>query len=198
MKSGKFLVTYTGAIKLANGLDRLVNCAKLLMEKSDILFLIYGDGDFRLELEERCKRENITNVHFKGKVDKKYIPYILSKSSVNLLNYNTAVARLYRFGSSQNKLFDYLASGKPIISNTKINYDVIEKYHCGISKNLWDAEDYVAELLKIYEMSKEDYVRLCKNAREAAYDFDFSRHAVTLEEICRIITQSSTYEENKV
>lgn len=198
LKSGKFLVTYTGAIKLANGLDRLVNCAKLLMEKSDILFLIYGDGDFRLELEERCKRENITNVHFKGKVDKKYIPYILSKSSVNLLNYNTAVARLYRFGSSQNKLFDYLASGKPIISNTKINYDVIEKYHCGISKNLWDAEDYVAELLKIYEMSKEDYVRLCKNAREAAYDFDFSRHAVTLEEICRIITQSSTYEENKV
>lgn len=117
---------------------------------------------------------------------------------MNLLNYNTAVARLYRFGSSQNKLFDYLASGKPIISNTKINYDVIEKYHCGISKNLWDAEDYVAELLKIYEMSKEDYVRLCKNAREAAYDFDFSRHAVTLEEICRIITQSSTYEENKV
>ncbi len=197
LNSGKFLVTYTGAIKLANGLDKLVDCAKLLLEKNDILFLIYGDGDFRAELEERCKRENITNVRFKGKVDKKYIPYILSRSSLNLLNYNTAAtAGLYRFGSSQNKLFDYLASGKPVISNTKINYDVIEKYHCGVSKNLWTAEDYVTELLRIYEMPKEDYVCLCHNAREAAYDFDFSRHAAALEEICKRITQCSRQGEN--
>lgn len=186
LDSGKFIVMYTGAVKLANGLDKLVECAKKVQEYKDILFLVYGDGDYKAELIKKCKEEHINNVKFKGNVEKKYIPYILSKSSLNLLNYNTtaATAGLYRFGSSQNKIFDYFASGKPIISNTKINYDLIEKYKCGISKKLWDADEYVEELLKIYNLSEDEYRALCMNARNAAYDFDFATHAKTLEEIC--------------
>ena len=57
----------------------------------------------------KMKKENLKNVKFKGKVEKKYIPYILSKSNLNILNYKQADT--WKYGGSQNKQFEYLASG---------------------------------------------------------------------------------------
>ncbi len=79
----------------------------------------------------RVENENLDNVKMKGFVNKKYIPYILSKSSVNILNYSQTQYNWSR-GNSSNKLFEYMASGKPMISTVKMGYSIIEKYKCGI------------------------------------------------------------------
>ena len=34
-------------------------------------------------------------------------------------------------------------------------------------------EQYAEAVLKLYNLSKEDYERMCENARQAANDFDF-------------------------
>ena len=71
-----------------------------------------------------CKKETISNVIFKEKwVNPKYIPYILSKSNLNILNYIPNY--IWKYGAIQNKLFQYLASGKPILSNLKMGYCLI-------------------------------------------------------------------------
>ncbi len=179
-----FKVIYTGSLRLANGLEQLLGCAKELHEYEDIQFLVYGGGDLAGEIQKRINRDQLKNIHLKGRVEKKYIPYILSKGNVNMLNYNTAVAALYKYGSSQNKLFEYLASGRPIVSNTKTGYDIIMKYNCGISRNMWDDDKMYADALAcLYKMNAVEYEAMCQNARKAAYDFDFKNHTKKLIDV---------------
>ena len=81
-------------------------------------FLIFGDGAELPKLRERVKREHIDNVKLKGFVDRRYIPFILGRSSVNILNYSQSQYNWSR-GNSSNKLFEYMASGKPVISTVR-------------------------------------------------------------------------------
>lgn len=183
-----FKVIYTGSLRLANGLGQLLGCAKALSEYGDIQFLVYGGGDLVGELGETIRREGLTNVRMKGRVEKRCIPYVLSRGNVNVLNYNkdAAAASLYAYGSSQNKLFEYLASGRPILSNAVIGYDIVRKYRCGISENMADDAACADALLSLYEFFRNDpaaYRELCDNARKAAYDFDFKNHARTLLQV---------------
>ena len=168
-----FKVVYAGSIRKANGLDELVECAARLRAYSDIRFLVYGKGDDLETLRQRCKAEDLKNIVFKGAVAKDNIPYILSKSNINVLNYNADTVAVYRFGSSQNKLFEYFASGKPVLSNVAIAYSLIDRYGCGISENLPTGEKYAEAVLKLYHLPKEEYERMCANARQAATDYDF-------------------------
>src|SRR5690625_6806467 len=90
----------------------------------------------------------------KGFVDKQFIPNILSKSSVNILNYSQTKYNWSR-GNSSNKLFEYMASGKPIISTVKMGYSIIDKYRCGFELENSTPEELAATILKIKNISKE-------------------------------------------
>ena len=80
---------------------------------------------------------------------------------------------LYKYGLSLNKMFDYFASGKPIVSNIECGYDMLKEYDCGITVNGGDPNALAEGILKFYNMPKEEYDTYCKNALKAAEDFDF-------------------------
>lgn len=167
-----FNVVYTGMLRPVNNVGNLLDCAKLLNEDKEIQFLIYGDGSEWDLLQKRVKEENLTNVKMKGFAERKYIPYILSKSSVNILNYSQKQYNWSR-GNSSNKLFEYMASGKPVISTVKMGYDIIEKYQCGISLE-YDTPDNLAKaIISIKNMPVETYREFCHSARAGAVNFDF-------------------------
>lgn len=170
-----FNVTYTGTIRPVNNVGMILDCAKIIRDKgySNIQFLIYGEGSELPKLTERIEKENILNVRLKGFVAKKYIPFILSKSSVNILNYSQNQYNWSR-GNSSNKLFEYLASGKPVISTVKMGYSIIDKYNCGVELESCTAEALADEIIKFYNMPKQEYEELGANASVAASDFDFS------------------------
>lgn len=170
-----FKVIYTGSVRLANGLDQLVECALRLREYPRIRFLVYGTGSDLERLQERVRREGLENLVFKGYVEKRYIPYILSKSDLNILNYSPDAIKMYRFGSSQNKLFEYLASGKPVLSNVKISHSIIDRGHCGFSLEESGPEAFAEAVLRMYELPREEYRALCQNARREAEEYDFGR-----------------------
>lgn len=183
-----FKVIYMGSLRFANGLEELLGCAKELMGKKEIVFLIYGNGDMEDYIKQYISQNGLCNVRFKGKIEKKYVPYTLSKGDVLMLNYNSvAASAFYRYGSSQNKLFEYLASGKPIVSNNVIGHDIILKYNCGISRNMEDEHAYAEALLSVYNSSDEEYERMCKNSRKAAYDFDFKN---STKELIRVFSET--------
>lgn len=168
----KFNVVYVGAIRPVNNVGNILDSASLLKNEKDIQFLIYGDGNQREMLEKRVEDEGLTNVKVKGFVNKQFIPFILSKSSVNILNYSQTQYNWSR-GNSSNKLFEYMASGKPIISTVKMGYSIIEKYKCGIELENASGKDLANAILKIQGLPKEEYDRLSRNAKAGAEDFDF-------------------------
>lgn len=172
LESGKFNVVYVGAIRPVNNVGAILDVAKLLRDYTDISFLIYGDGNQKAILENRVRDESISNVKIKGYVNKKYIPYILSKSSVNLLNYSNTQYNWTR-GNSSNKLFEYMASGKPIISTVKMGYSLIKKYQCGVELESGSPEDLAQAILEIKNMPTEEYELLGENAKKGAEKFDF-------------------------
>ena len=131
LESECFNVTYVGSIRPVNNIGNILDAASLLKGNKDIQFLIYGDGNEKSMLEKRVEDEGLTNVKMKGYINKEFIPYILSKSSVNILNYSQTQYNWSR-GNSSNKLFEYMASAKPIVSTVKMGYSIIEKYNCGL------------------------------------------------------------------
>lgn len=168
-----FKIIYAGSIRKVNNLELIIDVAEYVKEKSvdKIKFLIYGDGNEREYLENKCKVRNITNVIFKGRVNKNQIPHIVSKADLNLLNYS--YHEIWKYGGSQNKNFEYLAAGKPILSTITMGYDIIEKYGAGISLKNQTIENIANNIIGISNMSEEEYEVMCNNARRAAQDYDF-------------------------
>lgn len=171
----KFNVTYAGTIRPVNNVGKLLDAAKIIKNRegySDIQFLIFGDGGQLEELKERANNERINTVRFKGYINRQYIPYVLSKSVVNILNYSQNQYNWSR-GNSSNKLFEYMASGKPIISTVHMGYSIINKYQCGIELDDDTAENLANAIIEFHDMDKDQYAEIGINGKNGARDFDF-------------------------
>lgn len=182
-----FKVVYAGSIRKANNLGLVIDAAEYVRKNSrkDIKFLIFGDGDEKEKLQKKCIDEKISNVIFKGKIEKRYIPNILSKSDLNILNYSNH--EIWKYGGSQNKNFEYLASGKPILSTISMAYDIIKRYNAGISLKSQTAESIGSAVISIAQMEKSKYEELAKNARKAAQDYDFK---ILTDKLIKIIEEA--------
>lgn len=174
LEDDRFRVMYCGSVRTANDIGTVVSCAKSLNEDGygdRIRFIIYGDGPDREVLEKRCRDENIPNVVFKGSVDKKYIPYALSRSSLNILNLKPA--KTQKYGNSSNKLFEYLAAGNPVIANIdEGKYPIITKYGCGRVVKAGSSEEYAKGVEYFANLSKEEMRAYKDRALETAKLFD--------------------------
>lgn len=148
----------------------IVKAAELIKEPK-IKFLLYGEGDDKSSLIEYCKEHGINNVVFKGQVEKKLIPYILSKCDLSILNYKKA--KTLKYGGSQNKLFEYLASGCPVLVTMDMNYNIVKDCNCGIALEEPDSKLIADAILKMYNMPLEERENMSKNAMEVAKEYDF-------------------------
>lgn len=178
-----YKIVYTGSLRKANEqIYALFDAIKLMQGEQfkNYRFFIYGRGDLEDSLKKICFENNYSNVKIKGFVDKKYIPYILSKCDLNILN--CVSHSILRYGGSQNKLFDYLASGNPIISGEDSKYSVVSLYNCGIAKDFKNSNELVSaiEELKRHPISS-------KHISEVAKKYDFKNLTDKLLKIINMI-----------
>lgn len=170
-----FNVVYAGTIRPVNNVGNLLDCAKIISGIGgceDVRFLIFGDGSELPMLKKRIADEKIENVKLKGFAERKYMPYILSKSSVNILNYSQKEYNWSR-GNSSNKLIEYMASKKPVISTVKMGYSIINRYNCGIELEECTPECLAKAVKAFHDMPANEYERFGTNAYEGSKDFDF-------------------------
>ena len=166
-----FKVIYTGSIRHVNNLGLLLDAAKRVTDPR-IKFLIWGDGDEKAALEQRVRDEGIGNVVFKGRVEKKYVPSIVSRADLNFAH--NEPSPLFRFGISFNKLFDYLAAGKPILSDFSCPYNPSVQNGAGIGIDEPSAENVAHGIETLAGLPQEELARMRANARRAAETaFDF-------------------------
>ena len=167
-----FNIVYAGSIRLSNSVNELIYVAERLQAKNlSIKLLIWGKGDYVEKLKSEIVDKNLTNIIYKGGVEKKYIPSILAQSDATLLHYRNSY--LLNYGVSFNKMFDYLASGKPVISTVQTNYDIIEKNGAGVVSASSEIEDIVDAIVRVSTLEKDEYSKYCENAIKLAAEYDF-------------------------
>lgn len=173
-----FKVVYLGSVRMVNNVKQLIDAAAILKDKKNIRFLIYGDGDDRPYLEEYCKINSINNVIFKDKwIPLKNVPYVLSRSSLNILNYKKDFGT---YGASSGKLFLYLASGKPICCNVEMNYCLLKKHLLGIAREFNDSQEYAEAILSLQEMDPKSRMSMHERLLSVVEDFDYKRLSAKL------------------
>lgn len=108
---------YAGAHGRANGLDLVLDAAAELRETHpEIRFWLVGDGILKKDLQADATRRGLTNVVFRDPVPKQDMPALLAAADVGL--HVLADVPLFRHGVSPNKLFDYMAAGLTVLTNT--------------------------------------------------------------------------------
>lgn len=172
LTSNKKNIIYLGSIRLVNNILQLVKAAEQLQDVEDVEFLIYGDGEDREALISYCNDRKLKNVKFKAKwTDPKYVPYILSHGYVNILNYvNSDFAK---YGISSSKMFQYMASGKPIVCNINLPNCPISANNIGIAHDMHSADEYAQAIREILNLPKHEYVKMCMRAQETAKSYDY-------------------------
>lgn len=109
---GRFLVTYAGAIGMANDLGVVLHAADRLRHRADVHFLIVGDGKERGNLEWLMHELELSNVTFAGSRPKSEMPRYLAASDACL----ATLKDIPMFRTTYpNKVFDYMAAARPIV-----------------------------------------------------------------------------------
>lgn len=165
-----FKVVYTGSIRRVNNLGLLLDAAKEVTDPR-VKFLVWGGGDELSALRQRVVDEGITNVVFKGRVEKRYVPSIVSRADLNFAHNDPSP--LFRFGISFNKLFDYLAAGKPVLCDFSCPYNPAIKNDAGSSVEQPSAKNIAEAVMRLTDKEIDTYRAMCLNARKAANEYDF-------------------------
>ena len=176
--SEKFVVNYTGTMGFFQGLDMVVEAARLLKDEQNILFVLVGDGVKKSELEMKSEKFGLTNILFIPTQPLKTYPLILDSSAVCLLTLHKNLTT----PTVPGKLMGLMAAGKPILASVPQNSDarkIIAQSNCGLCVSPENPAELAKAVLKLY-----NNIALRKtmgeDARQAAEQF-FSREAAVLK-----------------
>jgi colanic acid biosynthesis glycosyl transferase WcaI len=108
----KFVVSYIGTFGMAHALTNVIEAAKLLKDKSDIMFLLVGSGADKAKLIQLKQEYQLSNVIIEGLQPKALIPSYWSITDLALIHlrdhplFTTVIP---------SKMFEAFAMEKPVI-----------------------------------------------------------------------------------
>ena len=173
-KDKKFIAVFTGAHGFANGLDAVLDAAKILIQNDEenIEIQFIGDGALKPKLIKRAEVENIKNCKFKDPMPKDDLfIYIQREASVGLMILDDIPA--FYYGTSPNKFFDYISLGLPVLNNYPgWLAEMITDNNCGLAIKPGDPEAFSEALIKM-KNDRKSLARMGQNAKQlAASNFD--------------------------
>lgn len=113
----KKIVMYVGHLYGWKGLDTVLQAAKLLSDKNNILFVIVGgDEGEQKEFLTKMKEGGIENMLAFGNKPKKEIPKYLQSADILLLPNSAKSEESVKY-TSPIKMFEYMASGVSVIAS---------------------------------------------------------------------------------
>jgi glycosyltransferase involved in cell wall biosynthesis len=124
-----FTLMYFGAHGQANGLDCVLEAMDLLSKMPSMQHVrlrLIGDGPLKPSLMAQATQLNLKNVQFEDLVPKLQIPKLASEADAFVICVKD-LPKLYKYGISMNKLFDYFAASRPIImASAAVNNPVFD------------------------------------------------------------------------
>ncbi len=164
----EFKVLFTGSVIESNGLKYLIEAAELIRKRGyhDIHIFVYGNGAEKENLLKLTDSLALDSVSFPASVSKDMIPRVLLSADVLMdIDLNFAYSN---FGGSPNKIYDYLAAGKPIVYASDFVKKMLDGIGCGVYAIPGNPESIAAAILKVYKMSAAERGLLGARGREYA------------------------------
>lgn len=149
----KFVILYAGSHGLVPRLQTLLEAAKLLKDKEDILFTLVGEGDHKHRYMEYARRNDLSNCSFLSGQPRDRMPIFYKAADV--------CTHLIPRGDFwdcilPNKIFDYLGSGTPVIfSGCGDTAELITRACAGIVVEPENPEAFAEAVLDIYHNPKK-------------------------------------------
>ena len=159
----KFIVGYVGTIGISNALEYLLEAANKLKEYNHIHFVLVGKGGEKKKLQDYCDKYLLTNVTFIDPIPKIEVQGMLKKFDICYLGWRNE--KLYKYGISANKLFDYMYSEKPILHSYSGNVDLVQIAKCGISVEAENSEQIKEAIITFSKKSKDELAIMGANGK---------------------------------
>jgi len=149
----KFLITYAGILSPFQGIDDILDVAKMLKNHKEIIFYIVGDGMAKEHLMERKKKEKIDNLKILPLQPRKEYFNIVNSSDINIVSLD----RRMKAPCLPGKLQNLLALGKTIIANVPQENDIakiLKEVKCGLVITPGNPKEFKNAILKLKKDKK--------------------------------------------
>jgi glycosyltransferase involved in cell wall biosynthesis len=179
IKPGAFTVGFVGTLGRANVLETLIDAAKLV-EPDGVQVVVVGHGPERDQLMARGA--GASNLVFVGPIPKDDVAPALALFDACYVGYRRS--SLYRFGVSPNKLYDYMAAGRPVLFAADAANQPVREADCGRTVPPEDPHALAGAIRSLAAAPSDERARLGANARTyVAEHHDYARLAERLAEV---------------
>ncbi len=189
----KVVVGFVGTFGVWHGIPVLAEAIPPIIKANDkIHFLLIGDGDLKLDLEEQVKKNGLTDyVTFTGIISHHQVPEYLATCDILVSPHNPMVDGSEFFGSP-TKLFEYMAVGKGIVaSNLGQIGEILKDGQNAILTEPGNAPEIVKGVLELAN-SVELREKLGRQARqEVIKEYTWDRNAA------RVIEAYECFKKNR-
>ena len=150
---GKFVAVYAGIFGVAQGLETVVEAARLLRDRVDVHFLLIGDGPRREEIETLARQYTLPNLTLLPEQPRERIPAYLSAADLALIPLRSL--DLFK-GALPSKMFDAWACQRPVLLSVDGEArGILEQAQGGVFVPPEDAQAMAAALLEIKKASSQ-------------------------------------------
>ena len=156
-------VMYLGAMGVTNGLELLLQAMQMVEQAEPGLLecVLVGDGPEKTHLQQMASDYGLESVRFEDAVPRSQVPRFTAQSDILVL-----VQREVLYGSS-NKLYDYMAAGKPIVfAISAAHNNLVKQAQCGLSTSPDNAEGLAEKLLAVARISEEERRAMGERGRD--------------------------------
>lgn len=176
----KKIIMYTGQLLSWKGVDVLIRAfQKGVIETEDKVLVVVGGSYVDIKkCRDLVKNKQKNQVIFLGQREHKEVPLLLKTADVLVLP-NTAKEEISNTHTSPIKLFEYMASGKPIIASDipSIRQVVSEEEVIFFTA---DDEDDLAGKINYAFLHEKQVAQIAKNAAKRAFEFDWENRAMKI------------------
>jgi len=162
-----FTIMYLGSHGEANAIEIIIEAIKLLRTRPlpvSILFRFIGEGEMKEKLINMAKEYGLENVSFEQGVPKNDVSDILSEADAFLISVRN-LPRLYQYGVSMNKIYEYMSNGKPVICALSAANNPVKEANAGITVEAENPILISDAIEKLITMSDEERSVLGRNGR---------------------------------
>lgn len=162
----KLVVGFAGGFAASGAMITMIEAANLLKDKKDIHFVMVGKGPEKENYEESIKKYGLTNVHILHAVPKKLVPAVNMHFDIAYMGGVHSV--LHKYGTSYNKMTDYMLAGKPIIQAIDEPGSIVSKTGCGIQVEAENPQKVAEAVITLSNLTPEERIKMGLKGKEYA------------------------------